>query len=72
MKRIRSNRGGLYPTSKPKRAGFEDKYYEVICHTCKKKILKSEGRITTHKDGIIKKFHWGCVPDMKKTYEVEK
>lgn len=65
MKRICSNRGGLYPTGQPKRAGFKDKYHEDICHKCKKKILKSEGRITILKNGIIKRYHWGCKPEAK-------
>ena len=69
MKRIRSNRRGLYPTGKPEKAGYEDLYFEVTCSGCGEIIQKSESNITTHKKGIIKKYHWDCVPDLKNTYK---
>ena len=49
MRRVRSNRGGLFNTTTPKKAGFEDTHYDYICYTCKKKILKGESNV--------------CIPD---------
>ena len=65
MKRIRSNRGGLYPTGKPKRAGYPDTHYDYICSKCGEKILKSESQMSIPYPGGTKRFHWDCKPKIK-------
>lgn len=66
MKRIRLNRGGLYPTGQPKKAGFKDTYFDHTCSGCGKIILKKESNITILSKGMVKKYHWGCRPGGKK------
>ena len=63
MKRIRLNRSGLYPTGQPKQVGFKDAYYEKICSTCRKKILKKDSNITIPGKGD---FCWDCKPRVNK------
>jgi len=65
VRRIRANRGGLFNTSTPKRAGFEDVHYDYICSKCGKKIFKKESEISMpDKDGI-KRYHWDCKLNFK-------
>lgn len=61
MKRIRANRGGLYPTE-PKRDGYKDFHYDYICSKCGKKILKQESQMSIPNDDGIKRYHWECRP----------
>ena len=61
MPKIRLNRGGLYPTDKPKRAGYKDTVYDYICSGCGKKILKKDSNMTISG----KRYHWGCKPEGK-------
>jgi len=75
MKRIRSNRGGLYPTKCGKRAGYEDQYFEVECSYCKKMIKKSESRHTVpyYQNGQqieLQHFHWECWLDKRKKEQI--
>lgn len=64
MARIRLNRGGLYPTGKPKRAGFKDSHYEFMCNTCDGKILKKESNIIIPTKDGVERFHFkkACQP----------
>ncbi len=69
MARIRSNRGNLYPTNKPKRVGHKDFHYSHVCSGCSKVILKQESQmaIPDYIDGAFigtKYYHWRCVPEM--------
>ncbi len=59
MKRIRSNRGGLYPSDKSVQAGHKSVNFEHICNKCKGKILKNDSEMTIPGKGD---FHWDCKP----------
>lgn len=65
MKRIRANRGNLYPTGGTKRAGHPDKRYDYICSKCGKKILKQESQMSIPGESGVKRYHWDCKPDVK-------
>ncbi len=60
MKKIRSNRGGLYPTGESKKAGHPDSYYDKTCSGCGKVIPKEDSNITIPGKGD---FCWGCKPN---------
>ncbi len=62
MTRIRLNKGNLYPTDKPARAGFEDKHFESICSVCKKKLKKSDSQMSIPIKGgrTSKTYCWEC------------
>ena len=61
--RIRANRGGLFNTSTPRHAGYQDTHYDYICSKCGKKILKSESNVCIpDAKGGVKRFSWGCSP----------
>lgn len=66
MKRIRSNRGGLYPAAK-KQAGYKDQYYEYVCSECGGKILKKESNLCVPEGGEIKRYHFMrvCSPEVR-------
>lgn len=57
MRRIRSNRGNLFPTGQPKQAGHKDKYYTFICKKCEKVIFKKDSNIMIPGMG---EFHLDC------------
>jgi len=63
--RVRANRGGLFNTSTPKRAGYPDTHYDYICSKCGNKILKQESQMSIPGEGGVKRFHWGCKPILK-------
>lgn len=65
MKRIRSNRGNLYPTGKPVQAGYKDTAYDYICSKCGKIILKKESQMSIPSEGGTKRYHWDCKPEVK-------
>jgi len=65
--RVRANRGGLFNTSTPKRAGYKDTVYDYICSKCGKKILKKESQMSIPGEGGTKRFHWDCIPNKNKT-----
>lgn len=65
MKRVRSNRGGLYPTGKPKRVGFKDVYFDYTCSDCGEVILKKESQMSIPDKCGTKRFHWDCKPEIK-------
>lgn len=62
MRRIRANRGNLYPTGKPKKVGFKDVHYDYVCSECDKKILKQESQMSIPCEGGTKRYHWDCRP----------
>ena len=69
--RVRANRGGLFNTTTPKRAGYKDTHYDYICYKCKKKILKSDSNISIpdYAEGRYvgkKVYHWDCKPSGSK------
>lgn len=57
LRRIRLNRGGLYPTGQPKQAGYKDAYFDKVCSGCGKKIPKKDSNITIPGEGD---FCWDC------------
>lgn len=68
MRRIRSNKGNLYPSGEPKTAGHKDLHYDHVCFACKGMILKKESQMAIPEydsNGIFlgtKYYHWRCVP----------
>ena len=69
--KVRANRGGLFNTTTPKRAGYPDTHYDYICYKCKKKILKQESQmsIPDYEMGIYtgtRVYHWDCKPKFNK------
>ncbi len=61
MRRVRLNRGNLYPTVK-KQAGHPDTHFEKTCSGCSKTILKKDSNITIPEKGD---FCWDCKPGAK-------
>ena len=58
MRRVRSNRGGLFNTTTPKKAGFEDTHYDYICSKCGKIIKRKESQMSIPDVGGTKHYHW--------------
>jgi len=72
MRRVRANRGGLFNTTTPKRAGYPDTHYDYICSKCGKIIRKSESQMSVpdYVEGIYagkRVYHWDCKPNKNNT-----
>lgn len=72
MKRIRLNRGNLYPTGQPKQTGYKDTYFEDTCSECGQIIRKKESNMSVPSKDGIKKFDWDCGLKVNKTHRSEK